>query len=221
MKRILITLLLAIGVLGSIGGHLYCNGLGLFDWFGRLQGQIAPVTIADNTKNYSVIQRAQLENSGKLPMPTSEAELTNWAAHSEDKAYVPPSISYVRVEYLASQVEKPYPKIFFAEQSFPTDTMMLENVAIVKQAAMTKILSSADNLSCEANSGTLSGRSDQVEVLMRPANRPLKRCLLSIKAGCRYLTRLRRLTYELKGEASEHLLPGLQSRLACPASLLP
>ncbi len=218
MKRILIIVLLAIGILGGIGGYLYYSP---FDWFGRLHGQIAPVTIADNTKKYSAIQRAEVEKSGKLPMPMSEAELTNWAAHFEDKTYVPASISYVRVEYLASQVEKPYPKIFLAEQSFPTDTMMLENVAIVKQAAMTKILSSADSLSCKASSGTLIGMSDKVEVLMRPANRPLKRCLLSVKAGCRYLTRLRHLTHESKSEASEHLLSGLQSRLACPVSLLP
>lgn len=154
-------------------------------------------------------------------MPHGDAELADWAAHYDDKTYVPPSVSYVRVEYLASAVEKPYPKIFFAEQSFPTDMMMLENVAIVKPTAMAKILSSANHLSCDPNSSMPEKWTDQMEILIRPANNPLKRCLLSIKAGCRYLMRLQHLTHDLKGEQSKYLLPNLERRLACPASSWP
>jgi hypothetical protein len=153
-------------------------------------------------------------------MPHGEAELADWAAHYGDKTYVPPSVSYVRVEYLASAVEKPYPKIFFAEQSFPTDAMMLENVAIVKPAAMAKILSSAEALSCDPNSATSGVRTDQVEVLMQSSNKTLKRCLLSIPTGCKYMTQLNHLTHELKGNDSEYL-PELEHRLACPISSWP
>ena len=211
---------MAIGVLSGIGGYLNHNGIDAFGWLGRRNGEIAPVAIADSTKTYSIVQRAQLERPDELPMPHGDAELADWAAHYDDKTYVPPSVSYVRVEYLASAVEKPYPKIFFADQSFPTDTMMLENVAIVKPAAMVKILSSAENLSCDPNSAVSVGRTDQVEILIRSANKTLKRCLLSIKAGCKYMTQLSRLTHEIKGNDSEYL-PELESRLACPTSSWP
>lgn len=211
---------MAIGVLGGIEGYLYYNGVDPFGWLGRSNGKIAPVTIADTAKTYSIVQRAQLERPDELPMPHGDAELADWAAHYDDKTYVPPSVSYVCVEYLASAVEKLYPKIFYAEQSFPTDTIMLENVAIVKPAAMAKILSSADHLSCDPSSSVLEKWTDQVEILIRPANKTLKRCLLSIKAGCKYMTRLSRLTHEINGNVSEYL-PELERRLACPNSSWP
>ena len=219
MKKIPITLSLLIAVLAGVAGYLYVSGIDPANWFGRHNGKTAPVSITDTTKNYSYVQRLQLERPDE-PFPHTDAERQEWV-NSDNRTYVPPEISYVRVEYLASKVDKPYPKIFFADLNFPTDIWMLENVAVVKPATISSVLSSADALACEPNSAVLGKWTDQMEILIRPANKPLKRCLLSVKSGCRYLMRLHFLTSELKGNKDEYLLPEIEHRLDCPTLLWP
>lgn len=171
-----------------------------------------PATVADTTTEYSL---SQLQEAGK-------ADLRAIPDHNpfEDKSYVPPQISYVRFEFLASRVDKPFPKIFVADQAFPYNMWSLESVLAVRSDAMRQVLSSTGDLSCSADSATSIG-VDRVEVLVRPAHASLKRCLISKADGCKYLDRLQRLIAgRIIGEAALPLdeMRELHARMECPTS---
>lgn len=218
MKKLMTTLVLLLAIATGGAWYAYQYGYRLPDRPDWHKGLIAPVAISDPVASYSLIQKYQIERPDR-PFPDGKAETNEWVAHSEDKSFVPHGLRYVRVEYLASQVEKPYPKIFFAEQDFPTDIWTLEDVVVVKPGTMVKILSSAESLSCEPNSGVQTERTDQVEVLMRSADKQLKRCLLNSSSGCQYLNRLHQLARELND--TRGFDPELEQRMKCSAFLRP
>lgn len=200
-----------VGV-AAAGWWLYDRSWLLSDVSGR---HASPAAIADTVTGYS---RTQLEEMGK-------AEIDMRFDKFEDKTFVPPSVSYVRVEYLASRVDKPFPKIYVADGLFPADAPMLESVLTVTPKAMRLTLLRASNLPCQPDSANMKAGADRFEVLLRPSRGQLRRCLIPKETGCRFIDALRRQTAgEVIGDASLPLseMDSLQRRISCPtASLLP
>lgn len=171
-----------------------------------------PVIILDNVKEYSLVQLAQANNL----MPDINHD---WAA---DKTFIPPPVSYIRIEYLASEVEKPLSKIYVADQAFPYNVWIMEAVLVTKLPRMQQLLYTTNKLPCALDSGSSEAGADQFEILLRSGKGPLKRCLISFEAGCKYIHSIGKLPRaDLIGDPSYPLseLVGLEHRIECPKPL--
>lgn len=143
-----------------------------------------PAVIADTVTDYSP---AQLWQPSKGPSDM----LHDFAS---DRTYVPHAISYIRLEYLASEVTKPYPKLFVADAAFPANRWIVEQVTVVDPKTMPPVFSSAADLPCARDSGDLTAGADRFEIRIHKGSGPLQRCLVSFATGCRYIGTLRVLT---------------------------
>ncbi|MGA9658726.1 MAG: hypothetical protein WBQ60_06475 [Asticcacaulis sp.] len=165
-----------VGVIAVAGGLLYAQGGIIPKIFHNNSHYNHGIMIADNVTRYSPAQLQQL--SREVPVRYD---------YAAGKSYVPPSVNYIRVEYLASHETKSFPKIFIADKAFPYNPWIMESVWVVTSIRMRKILRYADDLNCSSDSGDLRAGMNRVEVLLREGDQHLRRCLISRKAGCKYL----------------------------------
>ncbi len=190
----------------AAGWWLYDRGLSAPD---ILRAHIHPIVIADEATTYSPSQLEQMRDTS----PDMRHD------YGLDKTFAPAHITYVRVEYLASRVDKPFPKIYVADAAFPYNKWTLESVLVTKPEAMQQVMSRAESLPCAPDSGNARAGTDRFEILIRPANQHLERCLVSKTTGCSFLDAERRLTeVNAVGDAEYPLseMEELRSRVDCP-----
>ena len=159
---------------------------GLFDLgllpalrLGRPQSASAAI-IPDTATTYS---HGQLLYAGREGYDLSHAR-----DYFEQPTYIPRPLTYVRLAFIASVVEKPYTVFYFTGAPIPVSAFGFETNIAVKPATLNHLFNAAGSLPCAPNSNDLKIRGGDVfDVRRRGPDGIVRRCIIPKTLGCAFL----------------------------------
>ncbi len=210
-------------IIGTVLALAAIAALQVVAWWGCDAGLWRAPSFGPAAKPHSAVvdTHATAYSPGQLLGPS---HLTVGMTHRywEDETFIPVPDTYVRLEFLASHVEKPFPVLYVIDRPEPMNIWRFEFEIEARPQAIGQFQRLAGDLSCDPRSGDMTATdNDLFEVRWRGPGEPLRRCLISKEAGCDYLRRVRvrlelidREDYRFKDTMQE-----LQGRMGCSRTL--
>jgi len=210
-KSVFLVCLGLLGLLSVVGWQLFELQFLSLPFEGHKAAQ--PATIRSTAFAFSPAQ--QLSAGGN-------ARYLDTHDYAADETFVPAPTKYVRLEFLASVVERPFQIFFFSDRPFPVNSFRFEFDVPVSPAITGHVLHDAQKLSCTTGSGDMAIRNDLFDVRYRDEDNIVHRCVISKKDGCAFLKRSR-IYLQLFAHPSRETISemvDLERRAACNQTLL-
>ncbi len=209
--------------IGRILGLVVVAAVGFAVWWSYDAGlwRAPPVGLAAHSNSAVVDTHATAYSPGQLLGPS---HLTVGMTHRywEDETFIPVPDTYVRLEFLASHVEKPFPVLYVIDRPEPMNIWRFEFEIEARPQAIGQFQRLAGDLSCDPRSGDMTATdNDLFEVRWRGPGEPLRRCLISRAAGCDYLRKVRvrlQLIDQMAADKRDELSE-LQTMMSCSRTL--